>query len=129
MVKDQFGMAGLLQFMRAAETNTTLDALNPGPPGIDINTIGLNLTSEEKLLPTFQSPLTDGPARPQDIDMQIQPEYMTNQLIQDKLPPISNFQPYDEDLLFCLFYMNPGDVLQLAVAAELYNKQNSKSSS
>jgi CCR4-NOT transcription complex subunit 2 len=38
--------------------------------------------------------------------------------IRDKLAPIKLNQ-YNEDLLFFLFYMNGGDVLQLTAAAEL----------
>jgi len=39
--------------------------------------------------------------------------------IREKLAPIK-LNRYQEDLLFYLFYVNGGDVLQLAAAAELY---------
>jgi hypothetical protein len=42
MVMDQFGMVGLLTFIRAAETDSNLVAL---APGIDLTTLGLNLNS------------------------------------------------------------------------------------
>ncbi|XP_074661497.1 CCR4-NOT transcription complex subunit 2-like isoform X2 [Tubulanus polymorphus] len=118
MVTDQFGMVGLLTFIRAAETDPNLVAL---APGIDLTTLGLNLNSPESLYSTFQSPWADAPCRPQDIDFHVPSEYLTNIFIRDKLAPIK-LNRYGEDLLFYLFYMNGGDVLQLAAAAELYNR-------
>ena len=51
-------------------------------------------------------------------DFHVPSEYLTNIYIRDKLAPIK-LNRYTEDLLFFLFYMNGGDVLQLAAAAEL----------
>ncbi|XP_052810128.1 CCR4-NOT transcription complex subunit 2-like isoform X2 [Mya arenaria] len=118
MVADQFGMVGLLTFIRSAEMDNSLVAL---APGMDLTTLGLNLNSPENLYSTFQSPWVDLPCRPQDIDFHVPWEYMTNIYIRDKLSPIK-LNRYGEDLLFFLFYMNGGDVLQLAAAAELYNR-------
>ncbi|KAK2180953.1 hypothetical protein NP493_419g05027 [Ridgeia piscesae] len=118
MVGDQFGMVGLLTFIRAAETDPNLVAL---APGIDLTTLGLNLNSPENLYSTFQSPWADAPCRPQDIDFHVPTEYLTNIYIRDKLAPIK-LNRYGEDLLFFLFYMNGGDVLQLASATELYDR-------
>ena len=44
MVNDQFGIVGLLTFIRAAENDPNLVAL---APGIDLTTLGLNLNSPE----------------------------------------------------------------------------------
>ena len=44
MVTDQFGMVGLLTFIRTAEIDPNLVAL---APGIDLTTLGLNLNSPE----------------------------------------------------------------------------------
>ncbi|XP_025097113.1 CCR4-NOT transcription complex subunit 2-like isoform X1 [Pomacea canaliculata] len=118
MVADQFGIVGLLTFIRAAENDHNLVAL---APGIDLTTLGLNLNSPENLYSTFQSPWADAPCRPQDIDFHVPAEYLTNIFIREKLAPIK-LNRYGEDLLFFLFYMNGGDVLQLAAAAELYNR-------
>jgi len=118
MVTDQFGIVGLLTFIRAAETDPNLVAL---APGIDLTTLGLNLNSPDNLYSTFQSPWADAPCRPQDIDFYVPTEYLTNIYIREKLAPIK-FNRYQEDLLFFLFYVNGGDVLQLAAAAELYNR-------
>lgn len=118
MVTDQFGMVGLLTFIRAAESDPNMVAL---APGIDLTTLGLNLNSPENLYTTFQSPFADAPCRPQDIDFHVPQEYVTNIFIREKLAPIK-LNRYGDDLLFFLFYMNGGDVLQLAAAAELYNR-------
>ncbi|ESP03983.1 hypothetical protein LOTGIDRAFT_109934 [Lottia gigantea] len=118
MVTDQFGIVGLLSFIRAAMDGTMVPAIIPG---IDLTTLGLNLNSPENLYSTFQSPWAEAPCRPQDIDFHVPAEYITNIYIRFKLAPIKFFR-YGEDLLFFLFYMSGGDVLQLAVAAELYNR-------
>lgn len=52
-------------------------------------------------------------------DYNVPPEYLTNVYVRDKLAPI-RLNRYHEDLLFYLFYVNGGDLLQLAAAAELY---------
>jgi len=52
------------------------------------------------------------------LDYHVPTEYLTNIAIRDKLAPIK-FNRYQDDLLFYLFYINGGDVLQLAAAAEL----------
>jgi len=52
------------------------------------------------------------------VDFHVPTEYLTNIYIRDKLAPIK-LNRYGEDLLFFLFYMNGGDVLQLASATEL----------
>jgi CCR4-NOT transcription complex subunit 2 len=118
MVADQFGIVGLLTFIRAAELDPNLVAL---VPGIDLTTLGLNLNSTDNLYSTFQSPWAEAPCRPQDIDYNVPAEYLTNVYIREKLAPIK-LNRYQEDLLFYLFYVNGGDVLQLAAAAELYNR-------
>ncbi|XP_067674085.1 CCR4-NOT transcription complex subunit 2-like isoform X1 [Haliotis asinina] len=119
MVTDQFGIVGLLTFIRASENDPNLVAL---APGIDLTTLGLNLNSPENLYSTFQSPWADAPCRPQDIDFHVPAEYLTNIFIREKLAPIK-LNRYGEDLLFFLFYMNGGDVLQLAAAAELHSRE------
>ena len=70
------------------------------------------------LYSTFQSPWAESPCRPQDIDYHVPTEYLTNTFIREKLSPIK-LNKYGEDLLFYLFYTNPGDVLQMAASSEL----------
>ncbi|PNI29938.1 CNOT2 isoform 4, partial [Pan troglodytes] len=116
MVTDQFGMIGLLTFIRAAETDPGMVHLALGS---DLTTLGLNLNSPENLYPKFASPWASSPCRPQDIDFHVPSEYLTNIHIRDKLAAIK-LGRYGEDLLFYLYYMNGGDVLQLLAAVELY---------
>ena len=78
MVTDQFGMIGLLTFIRAAETDPNLVSL---ALGADLTTLGLNLNSEINLYPTFGGPWADTPCRPQDIDYHVPFEYLTNTTI------------------------------------------------
>uniref|UniRef100_A0A672RQ83 CCR4-NOT transcription complex subunit 2 n=2 Tax=Sinocyclocheilus grahami TaxID=75366 RepID=A0A672RQ83_SINGR len=118
MVTDQFGMIGLLTFIRAAETDPGMVHLALGS---DLTTLGLNLNSPENLYPKFASPWASAPCRPQDIDFHVPSEYLTNIHIRDKLAAIK-LGRYGEDLLFYLYYMNGGDLLQLLSAVELFNR-------
>lgn len=122
MVTDQFGMIGLLTFIRAAETDQHLVSL---ALGADLTSLGLNLNQEPKLHPTLGGPFTEVPLRPQDIDYlrndMLPLIYLTHEHIKDKLAPVK-LNRYKEDVLFYLFYSNVGDVLQLAAAAELYSR-------
>ncbi|XP_071524625.1 CCR4-NOT transcription complex subunit 2-like isoform X2 [Panulirus ornatus] len=118
MVTDQFGMVGLLTFIRAAETDHNLVSLALGS---DLTTLGLNLNSPENLYPNFAGPWAETPCRPQDIDYHVPQEYLTNQQIRGKLAPVK-FDRYGEDLLFYMFYSNAGDLLQILAASELYNR-------
>lgn len=118
MVTDQYGMVGLLTFIRAAETDPNLVSLALGS---DLTTLGLNLNSPENLYPVFGGPWAEQPCRPQDIDYHVPSEYIINQSIREKLAGIK-LNRYGEDLLFFIFYMFGGDVLQILSAAELYNR-------
>ena len=116
MVTDQFGMIGLLTFIRAAETEPNLVTLALGS---DLTTLGLNLNSTESLYHTFGSPFSDTTCKPHEIDFYAPQEYLISSYIRDKLPQMK-LGRYSEDLLFYLYYTNCGDILQLAAAAELY---------
>lgn len=100
MVKDQFGLIGLLTFIRVAENEPNLVSLALGS---DLTTLGLNLQSPDTLCSSFTSPFSEGPTRPQDIDFSVPEEYNTNTAIRDKLAPIK-LHRYGEDLLFYLYY-------------------------
>jgi len=119
MVKDQFGMVGLLTFIRAAETDPNLVSLALGQ---DLTALGLNLNSPDNLYPTFGGPWAETPCRAQDIDYHVPPEYIINHSIRDKLAQLK-LTRYKEDLLFFMYYTNAGDMLQLAAAAELYSRE------
>lgn len=75
MVKDQFGIVGLLTFIRAAETDPNLVSLALGQ---DLTALGLNLNSTESLYQNFGGPWAETPCRPQDIDFHVPPEYLIN---------------------------------------------------
>ena len=85
MVGDQFGMVGLLTFIRVAETDPNLVALALGS---DLTTLGLNLNSPENLYPNFGGPWAETPCRPQDIDYHVPPEYLTNSFIRYIFVPL-----------------------------------------
>ncbi|KAK9892215.1 hypothetical protein WA026_019018 [Henosepilachna vigintioctopunctata] len=119
MVNDQFGIVGLLTFIRAAETDPDLVSLALGQ---DLTALGLNLNSPDNLYPTFGGPWADNPCRPQDIDFNVPPEYLINHAIRDKLASMK-LSRYKDDLLFFMFYNNVGDVLQMAAASELYARE------
>lgn len=119
MVNNQFGMVGLLTFIRAAESDPNLVTL---ALGTDLTSLGLNLNSHESLHPTFAGPFADQPCRAQDVEYNVPPEYLINFAIRDKLssPMLKKLQ---EDLLFFLFYTNIGDIMQLMAAVELHNRE------
>ncbi|KAK4885115.1 hypothetical protein RN001_001386 [Aquatica leii] len=119
MVNDQFGIVGLLTFIRAAETDPNLVSLALGQ---DLTALGLNLNSPDNLYPTFGGPWAEQPCRPQDIDFHVPPEYLVNSAIRDKLAAVK-LNRYKDDLLFFMFYNNCGDVLQVAAALELYSRE------
>jgi len=120
MVKDQFGMVGLLTFIRVAESEPNIVQLALGS---ELTALGLNLSAQPgELYPYFGGPWAEAPCRPQDIDYHVPQEYLINSQIRDKLAPVK-LNRYKDDLLFYMFYTNPGDVLQLAAAAELYNRE------
>lgn len=100
MVSDHFGVAGMLAFIRAAENQPSLVSL---ALGTDLTSLGLDLSSNESLYPSFTSPFADWPSRPQDIDCLVPEEYYTRSTIGDKLAPIK-LHRYCEDLLFFLYY-------------------------
>ncbi|XP_047511512.1 CCR4-NOT transcription complex subunit 2-like isoform X4 [Pieris napi] len=119
MIPNQYGIVGLLTFIRAAESDPSLVSLALGQ---DLTALGLNLNSPDNLYLTFAGPWADTPCRPQDMDYHVPPEYLINGSIREKLAPL-RLNRYKEDLLFYLFYCFVGDVLQIAAAAELYNRE------
>lgn len=115
MVTDQFGMIGLLTFIRAAETDQSLVSL---ALGTDLTTLKLDLNSPENLYSSFSGPWSDQPLRPFEIDYSVPSEYLIYNQIRDKLAPIK-LARYGDDTLFFLFYMFPSDLIQIAAASEL----------
>lgn len=118
MLNDQYGMAGLVTYLRAVD-NPAIVALALGH---DLTTLGLNLNAPDRMLyTTFGGPWADYPCRTQDMDAKVPVEYLTNATIRDKLPNIK-LHKLGEDVLFYLFYNCPGEVYQVAAAVELYSR-------
>lgn len=115
MVTDQFGMVGLLTFIRAAEHDPSLVSLALGQ---DLTTLKLDLNSTESLYSTFPGPWSDAPLRPHEIDYSVPQEYLINNQIRDKLAQVK-LSRYGDDMLFFLFYLFPQDYIQAAAANEL----------
>lgn len=119
VASDQFGMIGLLAFLRAAETDPNLASVTFGT---DLTALGLNLNSQERLYPTFAGPWADQPLKVYDIDYPVPQEYLVNSMISDKLAKIQ-LKRYHEDTVFFLFYMFPSHILQVEAAVELYSRE------
>lgn len=117
MVTDQFGMTGLLTFIRAAETEPKLVSL---ALGTDLTSLKLDLNSSENLYSNFPGPWSDLGLKPHEIDYPVPSEYLIYHQIRDKLAPIRDkINRYGEDTLFYLYYSFPNDLLQIAAASEL----------
>ncbi|CAL2031214.1 unnamed protein product [Caenorhabditis brenneri] len=119
MLDDQFGMAGLVTYLRTVD-NPSIVSL---ALGYDLTTLGLNLNlSERKLYMNFGGPWADSPIRAHELDVKVPEEYMTHNHIRDKLPPL-RLNKVSEDVLFYLFYNCPNEIYQVAAACELYHRE------
>eukprot|EP00116_Pleurobrachia_bachei_P011521 sb/3471783/ len=118
MCKDQFGMAGLLAFIRSKDScpNLIKFAL-----GMDLCDLGLNLQSKGNLHSTFQSPWSDRPCGLHHLEHTVPSEYR-------RLPvrlngsTVDRIKKYGDDLLFWLYYNNIGTTIQLMAIQELQNR-------
>lgn len=121
MVKDQFGMVGLLTFIRAAETDPNLVSLALGQ---DLTALGLNLNSPENLYQNFGGPWAETPCRPQDIDFHVPPEYLINAAIRY---PISRERTNIVIQVLAVLFNAPGYSVYLSshdVGCEKYRMNN-----
>lgn len=76
MIPNQFGIVGLLTFIRAAESDPSLVSLALGQ---DLTALGLNLNSPDNLYLTFAGPWADTPCR-------LETFTITSNTIIDKIP-------------------------------------------
>uniref|UniRef100_A0A1I7YH99 NOT2_3_5 domain-containing protein n=1 Tax=Steinernema glaseri TaxID=37863 RepID=A0A1I7YH99_9BILA len=121
MLADQFGMAGLLTFIRAIDSDRSIIQLALGS---DLTNLGLNINASDynkTLYGSFGGPWADHSCRVQDLEAKVPEEYITDPQIREKLPPIK-LNKFSEDVLFYLYYNYPKEVYQLAAANELYNR-------
>eukprot|EP00761_Pharyngomonas_kirbyi_P008611 gb/GECH01008623.1/.p1 GENE.gb/GECH01008623.1/~~gb/GECH01008623.1/.p1 ORF type:complete len:512 (+),score=108.65 gb/GECH01008623.1/:1-1536(+) len=111
-VADKHGLAGLLSVIRMTDPNLNILTL-----GLDLTTLGLNLNSPEYLYTTFASPWSEESPK-------IQPEFRIPQCYFMQPPPLKmeQFQELNLETLFYIFYSMPRDLLQVAAAQELYNR-------
>uniref|UniRef100_A0A7E4VXJ5 NOT2_3_5 domain-containing protein n=1 Tax=Panagrellus redivivus TaxID=6233 RepID=A0A7E4VXJ5_PANRE len=117
MLNDQYGMAGVLTFLRTIDKSQGLVQLALGH---DLTNLGLNLNSPERnLYQSFGGPFCDTPARTQDIECAVPEEYRTSHHIKDKLPQLK-LSKLGDDTLFFLFYNCPNEAYQMVAAHELY---------
>ncbi|UMM16074.1 hypothetical protein L5515_013244 [Caenorhabditis briggsae] len=119
MLDDQFGMAGLVTYLRTVD-NPSIVSL---ALGYDLTTLGLSLnTQDRKLHRSFGGPWADSPIRAHELDVKVPDEYLTHNHIRDKLPPL-RLNKVSEDVLFYLFYNCPNEIYQVAAACELYHRE------
>jgi CCR4-NOT transcription complex subunit 2 len=82
--------------------------------GIDLTTLGLDLTSRAPLSAVFSSPFSEQPTSNGAVDL---PACYTVK----QVPPLQKrIAQLNELTLFYIFYSMPGDVMQLAAASILY---------
>ena len=118
MCKDQFGMAGLLAFIRSKDScpNLIKFAL-----GMDLCDLGLNLQSKGNLHSTFQSPWADRPCGLHHLEQSVPQEYRRLS-VRLNINMIDRIKKYGDDLLFWLYYNNIGTTIQLMAIQELQNR-------
>eukprot|EP01126_Amoeba_proteus_P046561 TRINITY_DN5269_c0_g3_i2.p1 TRINITY_DN5269_c0_g3~~TRINITY_DN5269_c0_g3_i2.p1 ORF type:complete len:551 (+),score=147.55 TRINITY_DN5269_c0_g3_i2:411-2063(+) len=111
-ISDPYGLLGLLKVLKV--TNRDLNTL---ASGMDLTTLGLNLSSSDVLYTTFGSPFSDFP-------LKREPEFQipTCYFIPPLPPPTDKMSLFSDETLFYIFYSLPRDALQMAAAAELTSR-------
>ncbi|OZJ05844.1 hypothetical protein BZG36_00927 [Bifiguratus adelaidae] len=113
---ERYGLLGLLEVIRMTDADLSMLAL-----GSDLTTLGLNLNAAESLSSTFISPWADT-QNPSGIN--IEPEFNLPSCYSVPNTPnaASKLRGFSDETLLYIFYSLPRDVLQEAVAQELYNR-------
>ncbi|XP_056848298.1 probable NOT transcription complex subunit VIP2, partial [Raphanus sativus] len=111
---DPFSMLGLLSVLNKTNPDVTTLAL-----GMDLQTLGLDMTSKEDLFKTFASPWANEPLKDVPDEFTLPQCYNAEQH-----PPPHQwmFRKLTLDTLFYIFYSMPKDEAQLYAADELYNR-------
>nr|VDD08234.1 unnamed protein product [Brassica rapa] len=111
---DPFSMLGLVNVINQTNPDVTTLAL-----GVDLQEIGLDMTSKEKLFKTFASPWANEPLKEDHEHFDLPQCYNAVQL-----PPPNQgmFRRFDMSTLFYIFYSMPNDEAQLYAANELNNR-------
>jgi CCR4-NOT transcription complex subunit 2 len=115
IVNDAFGMLGLHNTLQANDADPGMILMTRG---FDLHTLGLPLAQQEPFHPTFSSPWSDQ-------QIKVQPDYRLPQCYFVNPPHLkfAMFQKFTLHTLFYVFYSMPRDVLQLAAAQELHNRE------
>jgi CCR4-NOT transcription complex subunit 2 len=111
--KDKFGMKGYV-----AEQDNASPAARSLMRGVDLQTLGINMGSQEPLLQSYPGPWAEpnaAPLRPLDSEYTIPDCYTVK-----KIGPLSSrITGFLDETLFFIFYTMPRDYIQMLVAQEL----------
>lgn len=107
---DTYDLSYLINMNRSSDKS-----LNVLYNGIDLSSLGMDLTSSNDLYPKFISPYTS-----LEEDYKLPPCYEIQNLPQPNTK--LHMRRFYEEVLFYIFYAMPKDVLQLLAASELYDR-------
>ena len=116
-VGDSFGLLGLQSVVTQQHDSQEAVNLMSLMRGFDLATLGLHVVQSEPIHPTMSSPWSDTPPV-------VQPDFGVPQCYSVQSPRLNfqAFQKFQLETLFYVFYSMPRDVLQVAAAQELYNR-------
>ncbi|EXJ92202.1 hypothetical protein A1O3_00752 [Capronia epimyces CBS 606.96] len=111
--REKFGMKGYI-----AEQENASPAARSIMKGVDLSTLGINMSSQEPLLVTYAGPWAEPnaqPLRPLDSEYTIPDCYTVKKIS----PLASRINGFMDETLFFIFYTMPRDYTQMLVAQEL----------
>jgi len=111
--REKFGMKGYI-----AEQDSASQAGRSLMRGIDLSTLGINMNSQEPLLPMYPGPWAEPGAqalRPLDTESTIPDCYTVKKIA----PLATRINGFMDETLFFIFYTMPRDYTQMLVAQEL----------
>lgn len=110
---EKYGLLGLLTVVRMTNKNLNTLAL-----GMDLTSLGMNLSSCDSLYQTFASPWADGPSSRE-------PQYTLPSCFYLQPPALKtgHLSKFQLETLFYIFYGMTKDVLQAYAAQELYQRE------
>ena len=110
---DRYGITGLLAELRGSSPDQLSLRL-----GMDLSTLGLDLTRQGPLHVDWAGPFADAHTRPVVPDFKLPPAYTVQNVppLEEKLPSFS------DETLFTIFYSMPRDRAQELAANELYSR-------
>ena len=110
---ERYGLMAMLPIIRL--TNPDVAALSLG---IDLTSLGLDLSSQDPLYPHFTSPLVDSQGKKDTDTVDVHPSFY----VPSVAPPQLKRQEFKEDTLFYMFYSGQRTQIQALAAAELYDR-------